>query len=130
MATSVPARLARVSDHIGALAPGKLADFVVINAVVDSTKSRPLDPVVRATPADIVLVVVGGRPVYGDPLVLSQVLPVGAKTEQMAVCGTTKSVYLGERNELKRGHSLAEIKAGLIAALARAGSSLPDIECD
>ena len=51
-------RLARVGDYIGSLAPKKLADLLVINA-----------------PADVMLVVVGGQPLYGDSSLLVQVLP-------------------------------------------------------
>ena len=51
-------RLARVGDYIGSLAPKKLADLLVINA-----------------PAHVMLVVVGGQPLYGDASILVQVLP-------------------------------------------------------
>src|SRR5262249_48683016 len=130
MATSHAAQIARIGDYLGALAPQKLADFVVINAAVDPAKPKPLDPVVKATPADVVLVVVGGQPLYGDPSLLAQALPAGAKLEQMTVCGATKAIYLGESAAAKRGQSLSDIRKALIDALAKAGSTLPDIECD
>jgi hypothetical protein len=128
MATSVAAKIARIDDHIGSLAPNKLADLVVINAKVDPNSPVPLGSVTRTTPADIVLVVVGGQPLYGDPVVLAQLLPSGAKLEPMTVCGAQKAVYLGE--SAAQGRSLADIQNVLNSALAKGSSALPDIECN
>ncbi len=130
MATAVPAAIARVDDQIGQLAPKKLADLVVINAKVDANASKPLDPVVKATPADVVLVMVGGEALYGDRAVLAQFLPPGTKLETMTVCGAEKAIYLGQSDAAKRGQSLSDIENVLDAALAKAGSKLPEIECD
>jgi 5-methylthioadenosine/S-adenosylhomocysteine deaminase len=77
MATSIPAKLVRISDYVGVLERDKYADFVVINAKVDPTKPNPLDPIIRATPADVALVIAGGQPIYGDPGLLKQLLPSG-----------------------------------------------------
>src|SRR5207248_1435487 len=106
------------------------ADFVIINVRVDSTKPNPLDPIVKATPADIALVVVGGQPLYGDTKLLAQVLSPGTKTDKLIVCGVEKSIYLGQSEAGARGWSFAEIQSVLSSALARVGSTLPDIECD
>jgi cytosine/adenosine deaminase-related metal-dependent hydrolase len=131
MATATPARLARISDHIGSLAPDKFADFVVVNVPVDPARPNPLDPIVKsATPADVALVVVGGQPLYGDPQLLAQVLPPGSKTERLVVCGAEKSVYLGLSEAANHGWTLADITKRLNAALAKSGSSLPEIECN
>jgi 5-methylthioadenosine/S-adenosylhomocysteine deaminase len=130
MATSIPAKIARILDYVGALAPGKFADFIVVNATVDPTKTNPLDPVVKATAADIALVVVGGQPLYGDPALLAHVLPSGIKTDSLTVCGTEKRVYLGQSEAGVRGWDIAHITKALNAALAKASSRLPDIECD
>jgi len=132
MATSVPASVARLDDQIGTLAPNKRADIVVIDnhttRANDPSVHTPLDRVVRATPADVVLVVVGGEALYGDPAVLARFLPPGAKTDQITVCGVQKDIYLGQ--SAAAGRSLSQIQDALRASLARAGSSLPDIECD
>jgi len=129
MATSVPAQIARVDAHIGALTAGKMADFVVIDAKVNPAAARPLDPVVKVTPANIMLVVVGGQPLYGDPSLLAQLLP-GATLEPMTVCGTQKKLYLGQSHAAARGQRLAEIEHALKSALAKAGSHLAEIECE
>ena len=131
MASSVPAKMARISDHIGSLARDKLADFVVLNVPVDPAKPNPLDPIVKsATPADVALVVVDGQPLYGDPQLLVQVLPAGTKTDRLIVCNAEKAVYLGPTEAANRGWTIAEIKKRLSAALAKAGATLPEIECD
>jgi 5-methylthioadenosine/S-adenosylhomocysteine deaminase len=130
MATSVPAKMARIADYVGALAPNKFADFVVVNAAVDPAKPNPLDPVVKATAADVALVVVGGQPIYGDPALLAQLLPSGTKLDNMTVCGAQKAINLGQSEAGARGWGIAEIKKALNLVLAKGGSSLPDIECD
>jgi 5-methylthioadenosine/S-adenosylhomocysteine deaminase len=131
MATSIPARLARIDDKVGSLTPGRLADFVVINTKIDPHGPRPLAAVANANPANIALVVVGGQPIYGDPELLAQTpLPAGAKLEALTVCGAQKALYLGQSDAAARHESLADITRLLNAALASAGSHLPDIECD
>jgi hypothetical protein len=106
-----------------------MADFVVVDAKVDPAAARPLDPVVKATPANIMLVVVGGQPLYGDPSLLAQLMP-GATLEQMTVCGTQKKLYLGQSGAAAHGQRLADIENALKSALAKAGSNLPAIECE
>jgi amidohydrolase family protein len=130
MATATPAKIARVDDQIGSLTPGKLADFVLINVKVDPQVSRPLDPVVNSNPANIDLVVVGGQPIYGDPTLMAQIMPAGTNFDQMTVCGTNKAIYLGQSDAPARNENLASILKLLNDALTRAGSHLPDIECD
>jgi hypothetical protein len=71
MATTSPAKMSRLDTYIGSLEPGKYADFIVVDAKIDPSAKKPLDPVVKATPADIKLVVVGGQAVYGDPALLA-----------------------------------------------------------
>jgi hypothetical protein len=130
MATSVPAQMARIADYIGSLAPNKFADFVVINVKVDVNKPNPLDPVVKAGPADVALVVVGGQPLYGDSQLLDQVLPAGTRTDKLMVCGVEKAIYLGQSEAASHGWSITQIQSAISTALAKAGSSLGTIECD
>jgi hypothetical protein len=104
---------------------------VVVNVLVDPAKQNPLDPLVKsASPADVALVVVGGQPLYGDPQLLAQVLPAGTKTDRLVVCGAEKAVYLGMTEAANRGWTLADITKHLTGALAKGGSTLPDIECN
>lgn len=129
MATSSAAKISRLDTYIGSLEPGKMADFIVVDAKIDTAAKSPLDPVVKATPADIKLVVVNGQPVYGDPMLMAQLLPTGSKLDALTVCGSPKAVYLGQSGAVDLGKNLAEIQATLNAALAKGGSALPDIEC-
>jgi 5-methylthioadenosine/S-adenosylhomocysteine deaminase len=129
MATTSPAKMSRLDAYIGSLEAGKYADFVVVDAKIDPNAKKPLDPIVKATPADIKLVVVGGQAVYGDPALLAQLLPPGTKLDALTVCGSPKAVYLGQSGAIDLGKSLSDIQATLNAALAKAGSGIPDIEC-
>ncbi|SCB45391.1 Cytosine/adenosine deaminase [Bradyrhizobium shewense] len=130
MATSTPAKLVRISDYIGALAPGQFADFVALNVAIDTTRPTPLDPVVKATPANVSLVVVGGQAVYGDKNLLQQLLPPGAVTSELKVCGADKLVNLSGTGAAAHGWTLDDVKAHLKQALEALGTSLTDIECD
>jgi 5-methylthioadenosine/S-adenosylhomocysteine deaminase len=67
---------------------------------------------------------------YGDPSLLAQLLPAGAKLDPITVCGSKKAIYLGQSDAAARNESLADITNLLNTALASAGSSLPNIECD
>jgi cytosine/adenosine deaminase-related metal-dependent hydrolase len=125
MGTSAPAKMARLDDRIGALAPGLMADFVVIRG----DKANPQQAVVQATPADVALVVVGGQPMYGDAAVMAELLP-GVKLDPLMVCGSQKAVYLGDSAAVERRESFADIEKLLQASLARQGAALAAFECN
>jgi cytosine/adenosine deaminase-related metal-dependent hydrolase len=131
MATSVPAQIARLDASIGDLTKGKKADFVVIKAKRDPKARNPdLDPVLKATPASIMLVVVGGEPLYGDPAVMAQLRPK-AKLDDITVCGTPKKLYLGESYAPSINNAtFDQIQVAIDTLLKKHGSKLPDIECD
>jgi cytosine/adenosine deaminase-related metal-dependent hydrolase len=130
MATSVPAKLVRIAEQVGTLAPGKLADFVVINVSVDPAKPTPLDAIVKATPGNISLAVVGGKPVYGDRALLKQLLPSNAEPDVIWVCGAEKAVDLAGTQAAVRRWTFNDLKDHLNSALKLVGSSLTEIECD
>jgi hypothetical protein len=85
--------------------------------------------VVKATPADILLVVVGGEPLYGDPALMVQLQP-GAMLDDMTVCGAPKKLYLGQSGAPKLREGFDKIRDALNAALMKAGSKLAEIECE
>jgi cytosine/adenosine deaminase-related metal-dependent hydrolase len=124
MATSAPAKLSRLDNQLGSLEPGKAADLVVIRG----DASKPFDSIVQATPADIVLVVVGGMPLYGDQQLLAALIPA-AKLEAVAVCGTTKMISLEGSGATPLNETLQDLQNKLNAALRRAGSRLAELEC-
>jgi hypothetical protein len=130
MATSIPAQIARLDASIGDLSVGKKADFVVLKAKRDSKARNPIfDPVAKATPANILLVVVGGEPLYGDPDLMKQLRP-GAALDDVQVCGAPKKLYLGESDAPALKEGFDRIQDNLNAALMKAGSKLPEIECE
>lgn len=129
MATSTPAKLVRVSDQIGSLTPGTLADFVAINVKIDTTNPKPLDPLVKATPADVALVVVGGAPIYGDRKLLEQLLP-NTQLDTLRVCGAEKAVDLSGTAAKDKKWTLDAIRNHLETALESLGTTLAEIECD
>jgi cytosine/adenosine deaminase-related metal-dependent hydrolase len=82
MATSIPARIARIDDKVGSLQPGLLADFFVLK----SNSSNPFAALAQAEPGDVQLVVIGGVPVYGSQKLMGQ---FAVPTEAITFCGKT-----------------------------------------
>ncbi len=123
MATFVPARLSRLDDRLGRLQPNYFADLTVIGMRGGSPES-----VVKASPADVQLVVVGGQPVYGDQDLLRS-LSANQKIDSLTVCGTAKGVVLGTAAG-SSGRSWADITKGLQAELDRSGLALAPFDCD
>jgi 5-methylthioadenosine/S-adenosylhomocysteine deaminase len=92
MATVYPAQLAGLGDKIGSLSGGYLADLLLLKR----TATDPNAAFVHATPLDIRLVIVGGKPVYGDRDLMEKFLPEDA-LEPISVCHqeNAKVIYLG-----------------------------------
>ncbi len=110
MATS---RAATVVDRtqVGALVEGRYADLVVIpDRGCDAYES-----VIDAPTADVRLVMIGGRPLYGDAALMTA-LPAAtqARCESVTFCGQNKRICIAlaaTNDEL--GQTLAEIEASL-----------------
>jgi hypothetical protein len=92
MATVYPAQLAGLGDKVGSLSAGYLADLLLLRR----TATDPYAAFVHATPLDIRLVIVGGKPVYGDRDLMEKFLPADA-LEPVSVCHqeNAKVIYLG-----------------------------------
>lgn len=88
MATSIPARIARIDDKVGAIQPGLFADLFLLHG--DAT--QPFDTLVQSKPQDVSLVVVNGVPIYGDATLMSK---FNVSTEAVPFCGETKNLNLG-----------------------------------
>lgn len=83
--TSTPARLGGVADKIGTIAPGMRADLLVVR-----THGRDAyAALTHARPTDVKLVIIDGRPLYGDRRLVLAVNPA-ATVERVAVCGAWK----------------------------------------
>jgi len=91
-ATSSPAQLAGLGEKIGSLSRGFFADLLLIKR----KGSDPYAALLHASPLDVRLVVVGGKPVYGDRDLMEQLLPQ-AVLEPVTIChqDSAKVLYLG-----------------------------------
>ena len=89
MVTIYPAKLAKLDDRIGSLVANHFADLVVIQ----SDETDPYRALISADPAQVRVVIIDGKPVYGDENVMQSMEPAG-KFEQIDVCGRTKYLNL------------------------------------
>jgi len=122
MVTTNPARLAGVSDKIGALAPGMMADFVVL----PNLGGPPLNSLLNAEPASIKLAVVGGTPLLGTPDYL-QKFPGAKNIDVVTVCSQQKALNIRQDTG---GDSWTQIDGRLRTALTSLGTTLADLsEC-
>lgn len=87
MATSIPARIARIDDKVGTIQNGLFADLFLLRG--DAT--RPFDSLVQSKAQDVSLVLVNGVPIYGDAKFMSA---FNVKTEAVPFCGETKNLNL------------------------------------
>ena len=62
---------ALVEDKIGAIRKGLYADLLVIR----SKGKDPYQALLHSDPTDVRLVIVGGAPLYGDPDLMTRLLP-------------------------------------------------------
>jgi len=121
MVTSQPARLAALSDKIGALAPGMMADFIVL----PKSGSSPISALIESKPGTVELVVVGGRALLGEPEYLEKFSSAN-DLDFVTVCGHRKA--LNVRQDI--GEPWTALRARLQGALTAVGKSLAELsEC-
>jgi 5-methylthioadenosine/S-adenosylhomocysteine deaminase len=128
MATSKAAQLAGVEQKLGSIAPGYLADLLVLQPHGSATHQDPYWTVVHSDARDIELVMIDGKPVYGDPSLTSQfLLPLAA--DRIMVCGQMKSIVPRETNGTPE--HFGSIETTLERALSEWGRKLaPLAECE
>lgn len=124
MATANAATLAGAAAKIGTLEPGAAADLIVM-----PRGRTPLLALLDSRPGAIRLVVVGGRPLMGEPGLMSKLLPQ-AKFEAVTVCGERKALNIADDTG---GEAWVDIESRLrtaltplhitLAGLAECGSS-------
>ena len=85
MATAIPARMGRIDDKVGALAPGLYADLFLLKG----DARDPYKALARAKPQDVTLTMVNGQPLYGAPANLAALGVM--KTESFSVCGAGRA---------------------------------------
>lgn len=124
MGSSVPARIARIDDKVGTLAPGMLADLFLLHTNGASPPADPYAAIAHGKITDISLVMIGGTPVYGDADLLHS---IHIKTEPLSICGAPRAL---NADALPDG-PFAEVEARLGRKMAAVGSALaPLAECE
>ena len=111
MVTLNGALVAQMDDVIGKIEAGKVADLTVFNASTHAGYRALID----AEPADVVLVMRGGKVLYGDDTVLTGLVLPGC--DAIDVCGTAKQVCLLD----EIGQTLTQLQtsvSGIYPALA------------
>jgi cysteine-rich repeat protein len=89
MVTANAARATATDDVIGVLETGKVADISIWNGAAKKDHRAIID----AEPADVVLVLRGGAPMYGDSAVV-EAIPASGACDALDVCGAGKRVCL------------------------------------
>ncbi|RKH36840.1 lamin tail domain-containing protein [Corallococcus sicarius] len=91
MVTSNAADLVDVSEKVGRIAPGKVADLAIYR--LRTHQRSPHRAVIDAEPQDVVLTMRGGKPLYGDQGLVDGLK--GADTcDTLDVCGARKAACL------------------------------------
>jgi hypothetical protein len=76
------------ATRIGDLAPTYAADLIVMRA---PTSGDAYAALTTQTAGDLLLVIVGGVPVYGEPALMKQLAPAAA-LEPITICGQPRVV--------------------------------------
>ncbi len=108
MVTSSAAAVTATDDVLGVLAAGKVGDV----AVFDGAAHHDHRAIIDADPQDVVLVLRGGKVLYGDAAVVSAV-PGSDACDAIDVCGAQKQVCL--TGDI--GKSLADLQASAGASI-------------
>ena len=108
MATIVPARIAKIDDKVGSLAPGRYADLFLLRG----DGANPFDALTGSSPQDVTLTVVNGVPVYGTPGYLASLgIP---DVDTVTLCTEARAI---NRTALP-GDNFTKVAARLSATLA------------
>ena len=91
MATKNAAIALKVDSQIGELAPGKLADIAIFSAV----SQKDYRAVLEAGVEDVLLVLRGGKPLYGESAIIDALQP---GCSDLAVCSSKKKVCIDTPN--------------------------------
>ncbi|MEK6375817.1 MAG: amidohydrolase family protein [Acidobacteriota bacterium] len=114
MATLNAATLGNVADRTGQIAPAFAADLLV---VASDGRSDAYETLVETPPTAVKLVIVAGRPLYGDAALLTKINPA-AKTETLTVCGAAKVIDMSDSDDGK-GVSWADTSTALTGAMGK-----------
>ncbi|WP_425956807.1 amidohydrolase family protein [Xylanimonas sp. McL0601] len=130
MATTSPAQMLGWGARLGSLEPGKRADLIVLAGRTDD----PYGQLVRATEADMHLVMINGITRVGTPGLMTSLVPglqaranVSAAGEQIRIGGRTRLLNLAQATADARvaAVTVAEAERRLEAALAAFPAGTP-----
>ena len=99
MATKGSATARKLDTELGVLAPGHLADIAVFSAAT----AKDYRAVIEANPQDVLLVLRGGKALYGEATTIDALTPGCA---DLPVCGTKKKLCVDSP-----GVTMADIQA-------------------
>jgi len=111
MVTANAAAVTKMDDQIGVLATGHMADISIF-----AGHGKDYRAVVEAQPADVALVMRGGKTLYGDDALVSV---LAQQCDQVNVCNSMKQVCL-----------MGEVGKTYSALMSAAGAVYPAFECD
>ncbi|CAF2562677.1 unnamed protein product [Rotaria sp. Silwood2] len=116
MATTNAAKLVYLDKRLGSLQEGFLADVLVLHPthLVQSNEDA-FWAITHSTPEEVALVMIDGKPVYGDSAIMKQLTGIATTLESIEICGVQKSISFAE--EFGDKHTFHETEAMLRAAL-------------
>ena len=122
MATKNAAIVLGLSDKIGVIKKGLLADLFVIHG----TRATPYDAVVASAAKDVALTMVGGKVLYGDND-LRKIAAGGVSCEDFDSCGSKKFLCVStpSTSDAKSVQTYAQIKGILDTAMADVDGARP-----
>ena len=109
------ARAVGWGEALGTIEKGKYADLLVTDTVADD----PYDNLLRATEANVKLVVIAGYPRHGDAELMEQFPHSDGKREDLTVGGRAKQLYLEHPTAPLASLTFAEALAQLEEAVSR-----------
>jgi 5-methylthioadenosine/S-adenosylhomocysteine deaminase len=112
--TSQPARALALDGKIGALAVNHKADITIVSKL-DADLNRSL---LKTHPQNVELVMVGGRPLYGDATAMGALRPVDCEAIEVAGAHQRVCVKDPQAGVAKSDQTLADITAALKAHYA------------
>jgi len=119
MATVNPAKLIHQDQRLGALKEGYLADVLVLR----ESNNDPFWTATHSTPEDVMLVLINGEPIYGDPKMMQNFFDT-EQLESLEICGVEKSIHFNSQTSFHQTQKL------LKNALRRSSRTLaPLSEC-
>lgn len=121
MATVNAAASLGQGDRLGQIKAGYMADLFVI----EGDAAAPYDSLLKATPAEVKLVAVGGKLLYGDDALLD-VAKSGGVCEQVKLCGRDKFFCIAEASSAdKFDQTVSQITAILEKAMLDMDAATP-----